>query len=123
MVLNSLRGFNVKFKEEFGDLVLCSDAVILESVESFFLIISIAVKTGKTGCPFDWDKIFTIITEIKNEVKDNFPYKVMYVENSEADDLIATIIKLQEEDKYLIISGDKDFIQLHIMVMCINGLY
>ena len=36
----------------------------------------------------------------------------MYVENSEADDLIATIIKLQEEDKYLIISGDKDFIQL-----------
>ena len=37
----------------------------------------------------------------------------MYVENSEADDLIATIIKLQEEVKYLIISGDKDFIQLH----------
>ena len=36
----------------------------------------------------------------------------MYVENSDADDLIATIIKLQEEDKYLIISGDKDFIQL-----------
>ena len=26
MVLNSLRGVNVKFKEEFGDLVLCSDA-------------------------------------------------------------------------------------------------
>ena len=41
MVLNSLRGFNVKFKEEFGDLVLCSDAVIL-GVESFFLITNTA---------------------------------------------------------------------------------
>ena len=86
MVLNSLRGFNVKFKEEFGDLVLCSDASDL-GVEIFFLIIS-TQKTGTTGRSFDWDKIFNIITEIKNEVKDNFPYKVMYVENSEADDLL-----------------------------------
>ena len=26
MVLNSLRGFNVKFREEYGTMVLCSDA-------------------------------------------------------------------------------------------------
>ena len=26
MVLNSLRGINVKFKEEYGDMVLCSDS-------------------------------------------------------------------------------------------------
>jgi hypothetical protein len=37
----------------------------------------------------------------------------MYVENSEADDIIATLVKQQTEDLYLIISGDKDFIQLH----------
>ena len=111
MVLNSLRGFNVKFKEEFGDLVLCSDAGDPWRRE-FFPNYKYSRKQARQDGPFDWDKIFTIITEIKNEVKDNFPYKVMYVENSEADDLIATIIKLQEEDKYLIISGDKDFIQL-----------
>ena len=111
MVLNSLRGFNVKFKEEFGDLVLCSDAGDPWRRE-FFPNYKYSRKQARQDGPFDWDEIFNIITEIKNEVKDNFPYKVMYVENSEADDLIATIIKLQEEDKYLIISGDKDFIQL-----------
>ena len=26
MVMNSLRGFNVKFKEKYGNMVLCSDA-------------------------------------------------------------------------------------------------
>ena len=41
MVLNSLRGFNVKFKEEFGDLVLCSDAGDPWRRE-FFLIINTA---------------------------------------------------------------------------------
>ena len=111
MVLNSLRGFNVKFKEEFGDLVLCSDAGDPWRRE-FFPNYKYSRKQARQDGPFDWDEIFNIITEIKNEVKDNFQYKVMYVENSEADDLIATIIKLQEEDKYLIISGDKDFIQL-----------
>ena len=120
MVLTSLRGFNAKFKEEYGDLVLCSDASDPWRRE-FFPNYKHSRKQARQDGPFDWDKIFKIITEIKNEVKDNFPYKVMYVENSEADDIIATIIKLQEEDKYLIISGDKDFIQLHIMVMCING--
>ena len=112
MVLNSLRGFNVKFREEFGDLVLCSDAGDPWR-RDFFPNYKYSRKQARQDGPFDWDEIFNIITEIKNEVKDNFPYKVMYVENSEADDLIATIIKLQEEDKYLIISGDKDFIQLH----------
>jgi hypothetical protein len=62
--------------------------------------------------PFDWDNIFNVITEIKNELKENFPYVVMYVENSEADDIIATLVKQQTEDKYLIVSGDKDFVQL-----------
>jgi len=112
MVLNSLRGFNVKFREEFGDLCLCSDAGDPWR-RDFFPNYKYSRKQARQDGPFNWDEIFNIITDIKNEVKDNFPYKVMYVENSEADDLIATIIKLQEEDKYLIISGDKDFIQLH----------
>ena len=112
MVLNSLRGINVKFKEEYGDMVLCSDAGDPWR-RDFFPLYKHSRKAARQDGPFDWDNIFNIITEIKNEVKENFPYKVMYVANSEADDLIAVICKLQEEDKYLIVSGDKDFIQLH----------
>ena len=38
--------------------------------------------------------------------------KYLHVEKCEADDIIATLVAMREEDKYLIISGDKDFIQL-----------
>ena len=112
MVLNSLRGINVKFKDEYGEMVLCSDAGDPWR-RDFFPNYKHSRKAQRQDGPFDWDNIFNIITEIKNEVKENFPYKVMYVENSEADDIIASIIKLQEETIYLVVSGDKDFIQLH----------
>ena len=112
MVLNSLRGINVKFKDEYGEMVLCSDASDPWR-KDFFPNYKHSRKAQRQDGPFDWDNIFNIITEIKKEVQENFPYKVMYVANSEADDIIASIIKLQEETIYLIVSGDKDFIQLH----------
>ena len=111
MVLNSLRGFNVKFKEEYGTMILCSDAGDPWR-RDFFPNYKYSRKQARLDGPFDWDNIFNIITEIKNEVRDNFPYVVMYVENSEADDIIATLVKQQTESKYLIVSGDKDFVQL-----------
>ena len=111
MVLNSLRGFNVKFKEEYGTMVLCSDAGDPWR-RDFFPNYKHSRKQARLDGPFDWDNIFNIITEIKNEVRDNFSYVVMYVENSEADDIIATLVKQQTESKYLIVSGDKDFVQL-----------
>ena len=111
MVLNSLRGFNVKFKEEYGTIVLCSDAGDPWR-RDFFPQYKHSRKMARQDGPFDWDNIFNVITEIKNELKENFPYVVMYVENSEADDIIATLVKQQTEDKYLIVSGDKDFVQL-----------
>ena len=112
MVLNSLRGFNLKFREEYGTMVLCSDAGDPWRRE-IFPNYKHGRRKSRVDGPFDWDNIFQIITEIKNEIRDNFPYIVMYVENSEADDIIATLVKQQTEDLYLIISGDKDFIQLH----------
>ena len=93
-------------------MVLCSDASDPWR-KDFFPNYKHSRKAQRQDGPFDWDNIFNIITEIKKEVQENFPYKVMYVANSEADDIIASIIKLQEETIYLIVSGDKDFIQLH----------
>jgi len=112
MVLNSLRGFNLKFKEEYGNMVLCSDAGDPWR-RDIFPNYKHARRKSRVDGPFDWTNIFNIITEIKNELKENFPYVMMYVEKCEADDIIATLCKQQTEDKYLIISGDKDFIQLH----------
>ena len=112
MVLNSLRGFNIKFRDEYGKMILCSDAPNPWRREIFPLY-KHSRRKGRVDSDTDWDNIFDIMLTIKNELIENFPYIVMHVAKAEADDIIACLIKLREEDKYLIVSGDKDFIQLH----------
>src|SRR6056300_2108650 len=111
MVLNSLRGFNVKFKNDYGTQVLCSDAGNPWR-RDFFPNYKHARRKGRVDSATDWDYIFTVITEIKNEIAENFPYVVMYVERCEADDIIATLVQHNNNEPIMIISGDKDFIQL-----------
>ena len=112
MVINSLRGFNVKFKNKYGNMVLCSDAGDPWRRDNFPHY-KYSRKKGREESSFDWDNIFNIITNIKNEIKENFPYVVMYEAKCEPDDIIATLVKYyhQHED-IMIVSGDKDFIQL-----------
>jgi 5'-3' exonuclease len=55
---------------------------------------------------------------IRAELKEFFPYKVIDIESAEADDIIGTLVKnfgseLNSGEPILILSGDKDFIQLH----------
>src|SRR6056300_1492167 len=111
MVINSLRGFNVKFKNDYGTQVLCSDAGNPWR-RDFFPNYKHARRKGRVDSATDWDYIFQVITEIKNEIAENFPYVVMYVERCEADDIIATLVQHNNNEPIMIISGDKDFIQL-----------
>jgi 5'-3' exonuclease len=112
MVMNSLRGFNVKFKQKYGNMVLCSDAGNTWR-RDIFPHYKYKRKKDRTESSFDWDNIFDILTNIKNELKENFPYVMMYEEKCEADDIIAILTKYYHQDeKIMIVSGDKDFIQL-----------
>ena len=112
MVINSLRGFNVKFKSKYGKMILCSDAGDPWR-RDIFPHYKYSRKKGREESTFDWDNIFNIITNIKEEIKENFPYVVMYNEKCEADDIIATLVKYHYQDEpIMIVSGDKDFIQL-----------
>ena len=111
MVINSLRGFNLKFKSEYGNnIVLCADAGDPWR-RDIYPNYKHARRKGRVDSATDWDNIFNMITEIKNEIAENFPYVMMYVEKAEADDIIATLVKHTIEP-IMIISGDKDFIQL-----------
>ena len=112
MVINSLRGFNIKFRNKYGDMVLCSDAGDPWR-RDIFPHYKYSRKKGREESSFDWDNIFNIINNIKNEIKENFPYVVMYNEKCEADDIIATLVKYYyQSEPIMIVSGDKDFIQL-----------
>ena len=47
------------------------------------------------------------------EIKENFPWKMMQVEGCEFDDIIAVLTKhYAPHEEVIIISGDKDFQQL-----------
>lgn len=111
MVINSLRGFNLKFKSQYGDkIVLCADAGDPWR-RDIFPNYKHARRKGRVDSATDWDNIFNVITEIKHEIAENFPYVMMYIEKAEADDIIAILVKHTKEP-IMIISGDKDFIQL-----------
>ena len=117
MVLNSLRSYKTKFSKDFGDLVLCYDDKHCWR-KDYFPYYKQNRKKARSESSLDWNELFDILTKIQNELEENFPYKVLKIDGAEADDIIAILSNkisstpnLYEE--ILIISGDKDFIQLH----------
>ena len=114
MILNSLRMYRMKFKEEFGELVLCFDSRHYWR-RDHFPNYKAGRKKSRESSNLDWDAIFGCLNDIKQELKDFFPYKHLEVYGAEADDIIAALCLELEYDngKTLILSGDKDFIQLH----------
>lgn len=109
-VLNSLATHRKKFKREYGDLVLAADGTNYWRKKVFPYYKGTRKKTrAKSG--FNWDQIFLVLNTIKEEMKQHFPYKVVQVDEAEADDVIATLCKYASEP-VLIISRDNDFLQL-----------
>ena len=119
MILNSLRGINKKFRKEYGELVIASDGKHSWRKQIFPNYKANRKKTREQS-GHDWESIFDFLNRIRNELKEFLPYKIIEVETAEADDVIAVLIRKMERvvgpnhaKKMLIVSGDKDFIQLH----------
>jgi hypothetical protein len=119
MVLNSLRGHNKKFRKEYGEMVIACDSKNVWR-RKVFPNYKAGRKANRAKSEHDWDAIFSMLHNIKDEIRNFLPYKVIEIETAEADDIIATLVnRLQRQvgpnhaKKVLILSGDKDFIQLH----------
>jgi len=113
MILNSLRMYRQSYFREYGELVICYDSKHYWRRE-YFPEYKAGRKKSRETSSHDWDDIFEFLNMMKEEIKDNFPYKVLEVYGAEADDIIATLCHELEFDngKTLILSGDKDFVQL-----------
>tara|TARA_B100000287_G_scaffold350262_1_gene339030 strand:+ start:2190 stop:3035 length:846 start_codon:yes stop_codon:yes gene_type:complete len=113
MVLNSIRGYNLKFKKEYGQQILCSDASDPWRRE-LFPNYKYQRRQVREENPDTWIDLFDIIMEVKDEISQNLPYMVLHVEKAEADDIIAVLCRDANHNKepVMIVSGDKDFIQL-----------
>jgi len=116
MVLNSLRSYRNKFSEKYGELVICCDDTN-NWRKKLFPYYKAHRKTARDESSYDWPHIFNCLNTIRDELKEFFPYRVIQVSTAEADDLIGVLcheygVELGESVPILILSGDKDFIQL-----------
>ena len=117
MILNSLRSYRAKFKDEYGELVIACDNSNYWR-KKIFPYYKANRKKSREKSDLDWKSIFDCMNMIRAELKEFFPYKVIDIESAEADDIIGTLVKnfgseLNSGEPILIMSGDKDFIQLH----------
>lgn len=117
MTLNTLRSLNKKFKPIYGQMVIASDGR-RSWRKDIFPYYKANRKKNREQSSFDWPQIFNCLNTIRDEIKEYFPYPVIHLENAEADDVIGVLVKeLTKSDSenkipILILSGDKDFIQL-----------
>ena len=118
MILNSIRMYRTMFNQEYGEIILTYDSKHYWR-RDFFPQYKSNRKKGREADNKDRDAIFEVLNKIKSEIKENLPYKFLEIYGAEADDIIATICKYTQtekdrskNEKVMIISGDKDFIQL-----------
>ena len=116
MVLNSLRFNRMKFKSEFGELIICADDRSYWR-KDVFPYYKASRRKARDESELDWGCIFSALNKIRDELKEVFPYKVIQIDGCEADDVIGAIVHkegkyLNSGENFLILSGDKDYIQL-----------
>jgi hypothetical protein len=113
MVLNSLRSYKTKFADTYGEMIIACDNTNYWR-KQLFPYYKANRKKAQEKSEMDWKSIFECMNKIRAELKEFFPYRVIDIESAEADDIIATLVKNSDaRDNILILSGDKDFIQLH----------
>ena len=111
MILNSIRMYRMEHHDEYGEVVLTWDSKHSWR-RDYFPEYKASRRKGREESDLNWDDIFGTLNKIRNEIKENFPYKYLEVFGAEADDIIGFLCEENKDEKIMIISGDKDFIQL-----------
>ena len=124
VILSSLQNIKKKHGREYGQLVICADGRDYWRRDVFPHYKAGRKKTrDASGLP--WTLIFDTMSSIRDDLQENFPYKVLHYDRAEADDIIAVLCKWTQDNdliqegleessqKVLIISSDHDFKQLH----------
>ena len=113
MILNVIRTYVKKFKATHGPevVIACDNKHYWR--RDIFPQYKASRKKNRDASGHDWASIFDCLHKIKEELKENSPYKVVDVDTCEADDIIAVLtMKYAAHGKVMILSSDKDFAQL-----------
>lgn len=102
-----------KFKREYPEVIIACDNKNYWRKEKFPYY-KANRKDNIKKSELDWKIIFDVLHSMKKEIREYFPYRVMEIDQAEADDIIGVLTEKfsSENKKVMIVSGDKDFIQL-----------
>jgi len=125
VTLSTIKSYKKKYGKEYGDIVICCDGRKYWRKE-FFPNYKGMRKSNRDKSDLDWGLIFDTLNEMRQDIAQHFPWKVMHIDRAEADDIIAVLTKylqeneliqqglMEEPQKILILSSDKDFKQLQL---------
>ena len=114
IILNNLRIYRNKYKEaDHGKMVIACDSYSWR--KDVFPQYKAARKANRESDKHDWQQIFDLIESTLQDLRENFPYAVIKIDSAEADDIIGALTVEMSDfggEDVVIISADKDFIQL-----------
>jgi len=125
VTLSTIKSYKKKYGKEYGELVICCDGRKYWRKE-FFEFYKGMRKSNRDKSDLDWKLIFDTLSEMREDIAKHFPWRVIHVDRAEADDVIAIMTKwlqdnqlvqeglMEETQKVLILSSDKDFKQLQL---------
>lgn len=121
--LSTIKSYKKKYGREYGEVVIACDGRNYWR-KSIFPHYKAHRKANRDKSDLDWGFIFDTLGELRTDLINEFPYKVLLIDTAEADDIIAVLTEhtqehllvenglFPESQKVLIVSSDKDFIQL-----------
>jgi hypothetical protein len=121
MILNGLRNIRKKFAADYGEMVIACDSSSWR--RGAFPYYKANRRKSREASDMDWTTVFDTFAKVREELKAFFPYRVIHVDNAEADDVIGVLVhkfgvEFGNAEKIMIVSGDKDFKQLQ----CYNNV-
>jgi 5'-3' exonuclease len=118
MIMDSVRMNVAQFKSFNKPVVIASDGRASWRKDIFkYYKFKRPEERAKLAPNVDWKVIYELITEIVDDFEKNFPFVCVRNNRAEGDDIVGALVKhyhaQNQFDGIMIISGDKDFKQLH----------
>lgn len=108
-IINNLRSYNVKFRADYGEMILACDSGSWR--KDVFPQYKFKRAEKREDSKVDWKEFFRILNLVRDEIRENVPWRVVSVPKAEADDVIA-VLATNTSAPAMIVSNDHDFVQL-----------
>ena len=111
-LIMSLIYIHTRYSGMYGDIILCKDTKVKTWRKKFYPDYKLNRKQKKSD--IDFNEFFEMMNKFWEVLEDVLPFKIVEFDEAEGDDVIAVLAKnLNPNEKHLIISRDKDMVQLY----------